>query len=656
MSKRKKILTVGLIFGAIGVIALLRVFASVGDLFLAEAEDATLSGCAQVVTDTSASAGKALQFGTATSCSPPTTPTSGAVLPINYALSSLTGTVRYIAPNGNDTSGNGSATAPYASITKAVAVSASGDTIVARGGTYRSQGNLKVFKTIRLIAYPGETPVFNGAKQVTSGWITEGEFRYVPYTPRPATDAVCATTVNQCVSGDGVGKYPDQAWVGSTQLKQVLQKTALVDGKFYVDLTNQRLYMTATNVAQGGVEITEMNDFLHLFSPNTKLEGFRVTRYSNTANDYGVFTFEPGADSSLMKNVEVTEVAFEALFYAGGADKNTAATVENVTLARSNFMGIGLSYTDDFTLKASKITDMNFNGEFTSSPVSGAIKTARTYRTRITDNVITNNKSHAIWFDVSNSDAVIANNIITGNSNTGVFYEISDKLLLINNYIVSTGGAQPVKIAGSSGVNIVNNTLIGGTDPIGVYTDDRSIIGCSDPANPPCGSWGHLRDTQRPLPATMDWIPRIDLMINNIVAYPTSSGYCGVQVTVCFTQRNTNAYVPIEWTIHKADSLRPQTLINGNVYANGTGNIVAINEPRGLYTTTSAFATAMAGLPVGIAGFETAGKYGNTYVSPDGTPTAVLAPLHGQAVPIPTNSAMNLFIPAGTRHYGVTYR
>ena len=154
----------------------------------------------------------------------------------------------------------------------------------------------------------------------------------------------------------------------------------------------------------------------------------------------------------------------------------------------------------------------------------------------------------------------------------------------------------------------------------------------------------------------MDWIPRIDLMINNIVAYPTASGYCGLQATVCFTQRNTDAYVPIEWTIHKADSLRPQTLINGNVYANGANNIVAINEPLGRYITTNAFATAMAGLPVGISGFETAGKYGNTYVSPDGTPTATLAPLHGQAVPVPTNSVMNLFIPAGTRHYGVTYK
>jgi hypothetical protein len=157
----------------------------------------------------------------------------------------------------------------------------------------------------------------------------------------------------------------------------------------------------------------------------------------------------------------------------------------------------------------------------------------------------------------------------------------------------------------------------------------------------------------------MDWIPRIDLMINNIVGYATGSSYCGGTPAMCITQRNTDAYVPIEWTIHKAGyngTDRPQTLINGNVYTNGTAKIIAINEPAGSYTTTTAFATAMAGSPVLISGFEANGRYGNSYVNPDGTPTSALSTIHNQAVAVPSDSAINQYVPAGTRHYGVTYK
>jgi hypothetical protein len=205
---------------------------------------------------------------------------------------------------------------------------------------------------------------------------------------------------------------------------------------------------------------------------------------------------------------------------------------------------------------------------------------------------------------------------------------------------------------------MINNTIIGGRDPIGVYTDDRSMPGCADPANPACGPWGHLRDSYHPYLDTMDWIPRIDLMINNVVGYATGSSFCGGTPALCFTQRNTDAYVPIEWTIHPANyngTGRPQTLINGNVYANGTAKIIAINEPSGSYTTTSAFATAMAGAPVSISGFETMGLYGNSYINPDGTPTAALDAVHNNAYPVPTDNVINQFVPAGNKHYGVTY-
>ena len=42
----------------------------------------------------------------------------------------------YIAPDGNDATGDGSVSAPFATLMKAQQVVAGGDTVFARGGTY----------------------------------------------------------------------------------------------------------------------------------------------------------------------------------------------------------------------------------------------------------------------------------------------------------------------------------------------------------------------------------------------------------------------------------------------------------------------------------------------------------------------------------------
>lgn len=650
-SRARTGLLVVAVCAVLGVV-FLQLSKAAGPFVASEAEAGMITGCAGKTNDSSASGGASVRFA---DCAPGDSP--GAHLPISYDAGTISGAI-YVAPNGND-SNAGTQSAPYANLSKAISAASSGKTIVLRGGVYRGQAGLSIpaNKTLKIQAYPGEIPVLNGARQVTSGWTAEDGYRYIAYTPRPVTNGVMSFTTNQGLAGDGVGKYADQAWQGSNSLKEVTAKTSLAAGTFWVDRTNNRLYMMASDVDRGSVEVTQAGRLVYVFSPDTRIEGLRITRYSENGGEYGLLLFGPDADHAVVKNVEVTENAYTAFFYDGSSNRNDGSILENVTIDRTNWMGVSLNGTDNFGLINSKITNMNYRDEFLSSPTSGAIKTARTWYTKIIGNEIADNHGHGVWFDISNYQAVIANNSITSTTGAGVFYEISDDLLLINNYITSTGGSQPVRLAGSSGLKLVNNTIIGGRDPVGIYTDERSMDGCAKPGNPPCGDWGNLRDSYHPFVATMDWMPRLDLMINNIVAYPTQSGYCGVLVSMCITQRNSTAYVPIQATIHKAGyngTDRSQTLVNGNIYANGSGNIIAINEPQGRYTTTSAFVAAMAGTPVGIAGFETAGKYGNSYVNTDGSPTAALSAVHGQAVAVPTDSAMNQFIPAGTKHYGVT--
>jgi hypothetical protein len=579
---------------------------------------------------------------------------TGAQLPVSYQLSSLSGTVLFVAPGGSD-SASGSVSAPLGSLAAAVAKVGSGQsaTVVVRGGTYR-QGNVSIpsGRKVRIVAYPGEVPVFTGAR-VLSSWVAEGSLSYHPYTAQPVTNGSgISFTTGQNLTGDGVGKFPDQAWVGSTQLRQVTSKSAVTAGRFWVDAANSRIYLAGTDAGTGAVEASDRDVFISISGAGSSLEGVRITRYSPSANDYGAIGVNPGAHGTVMRHVEITEAAFQAVQYAGSSPIQ-GALMENVTVARSNWMGVSSTLVDNLTMRSVLLTEMNQFGEFTHSPQSGALKTSRNRAVKVLDSVVTNNNSHGLWFDQSNVDVDVVGNTVTGNLGSAVFFEISDDLLMVDNYVRSTGGARALKIAGASGVKLVNNTIVGGADPIGVYVDVRSKPGCADPSQPLCAnSYNSDRDTARPIPATLDWMPRIDLMLNNIIAHPTATGYCGTTTALCITAANGTATAPIQTVIHQADPTRgiPQTRIDGNVYTNGSATTVA--TAIGKYTTHTAFGTAMAGTPVTITGIDANAKTGTTWTNPDGTPTAALTAAHNQAVPIPTDTNINQYLAPGTRHYG----
>src|SRR5689334_23227456 len=105
-----------LFFGLFGAIGIGTIFISSAATFVSssEAETGAIAGNASCKPDSAASGGSAVAFGTKTACTGTGVSSVGAHLPISYALSSLTGTVRYVATNGNDASGTGAVGSPYA--------------------------------------------------------------------------------------------------------------------------------------------------------------------------------------------------------------------------------------------------------------------------------------------------------------------------------------------------------------------------------------------------------------------------------------------------------------------------------------------------------------------------------------------------------------
>lgn len=667
--RRNQVISFVAAFALIGAITFIVSHASGFSIAIEPELASTISGCAKKVTGDSTASGNAyLQICSIETSAGNNSP--GAHLPIDYSLSSLPGTVRYVATNGSD-SNTGSVSSPYATLLKAINSSAAGDSIVIRGGEYNQGGNnnggnlAKVTKTLTIMAYPKETPVFTGSRAVSGGWTPEGSLSYITYTPMPAdTSADYGTPLK------ATGKLPDQAWIGNTRLSQVATKAEVSNGKFFVDTGNGgRMYLTSSDAAKSSIEVSKYDQLFYIGAPNTKLEGIRIRRYSDPAARYGVVTINASADGTKLTNVEIldsAEMASKVTGDGGAKNINQNVTFKNVTIDKSGWMGVNANYTDNFTMDAVKITNLNLDNEYNGSPQTGALKTSRSRYIKVLNSEFDNMNGAGLWFDQSNVDVDMANNTIKNVSGASVFFEISDDLLMVNNYIESSG-ANAVEIVSSSGAKLVNNTLVGGKDPLGIYVDPRAVAGCSTP-NGGCtyiyanSDW----DTVRPIPSTLDWMTKIDLLVNNVVVQKAAndSRYCG-PAPICYMQTNKTGHVGLKDAIHKADPSRgiPQTFMDDNIYAN-VGQYAVRTQESGSYTNVAAWSSFLAGSPVGISGLEVGSKSGSGWASTtDGTPTAALAAIHNQATQIPNSLNGNFstatinnimeYVNNGAQHYGV---
>jgi hypothetical protein len=101
-------------------------------------------------------------------------------------------------------------------------------------------------------------------------------------------------------------------------------------------------------------------------------------------------------------------------------------------------------------------------------------------------------------------------------------------------------------------------------------------------------------------------------------------------------------------------------VVNGNIYQT-TGPQIAWLQSRGSSASTGTFRAADLAALRGSSGFgssyygmavESYGRSGLGYVNADGTKTALLTSLDGQAAPVPVDAKVNKYVPSGSRSYG----
>jgi hypothetical protein len=730
-----------------------------------EAENGTLSSCTQAFTDSNASDGNAVQFNQCLNEN-----VFGAQLPINYDLNSLTGNKIFVATNGNDSSGNGSMSAPYKTLDRAIIAAKDGDNIVLRGGTYPIAQRKIVFvnKIVSILAYPGEVPIFDGSIAAPSNVSSEGDLRYFAYQPIPANtgsglnitelpDAifsgdspiglaaergwkcvtgsksyVAANTPTACPTGSSKkiisAYYPDQVWVGGNKLIQVTEKNLVKKGYFYVprdaatdinpSLSNVFIHkddaidLGKLRVSYSGGSIANLDssgyntqgDFLRLYKAGIKISGIKIFGHSAAWDSYAIRV--------MFDNISLTDTFIEDISNIGlsyGATKN-------LTLQRVSFNNNGWQAIEgggiDFSLLDSYIHKTNIQRDFNRGPKAGAIKLSRAHNARFINTHFVDNYGFALWCDESCYKMTVANSKFINNNGASVFYEISHDLTLVNNlFIAHPESEMNLRLAASSGLKIVNNTVIGGTkSAVDVHSDGRTKKYDSNADGTPdrycsehvyrytrvnsptfedvcinglisnlditrTGRYGTVNQTYG-----LNFQPSVDIFVNNILSSAGKDFSCAALCVYGYSHwlyngKWVDSSVMMDSIFHQSrtstidDPAVGATIFDGNLYQvlesdlisrfrSGTGvsGFNAVDQRQGASFDASGISALKTNMSNSVYNLnvETYGKSGSIgqWVNTTGQRTAELESIHQQAATVPSNVDINQFIGAGSRYYG----
>lgn len=438
----------------------------------------------------------------------------------NQAGSAQVGSTSYAVPAGavfvdSDAAagGTGSVTAPYNSIQTAIDRSASGTTIVLRGGTYHQTATVPSGKALTIQSYPGEAVWLDGSEKI-SGWTPSGasfyspgwtyDFDASPSFTKGGADGTTAdwTWVNPA---HPMASHPEQVWIDGIPQREVSSLSQLTAGTFFTDTAGDRLYL-GTNPSGHEVRASTLTKALSLRGEGTVLRGIGVRGYATSIWMMGSITAE--APKIRIENVEVYDSASTGLF-VGAAD----TIVKNVTVARNGLTGLGANYADRLRVEGLLAVENN-SEHFNQAPVSGGLKITHSRGFAVAGSAFMRNDGPGLWADESVYDIDISGSDFIENLGTGVSLELSQKVDFVNN-LVLRNVRNAMKINNTGGVNIWNNTIVGGDRVVNIVQDSRSA---TDPSVP-----GH--DSRQPFPdPTMPWLIRDISIGNNVIAQ--SSGNC----------------------------------------------------------------------------------------------------------------------------------
>jgi hypothetical protein len=410
-------------------------------------------------------------------------PSGGPYGPIwqTYDLPESGGKIYYVAPDGQAEE-SGEKLAQPTTLAAAIERVETGNTIVMRGGVYRT-GDLKLNQGITIQPYARENPVLRGTKIATQWqslnnglWKTSWS-RLFPSKPadwwRPRRSTPLYLFNNDMVFVDGKLLNP----VGAKE--DVNENSYFIDydaGQVYIgfDPTNRLVEITAFDSA-----LIRTTGECHGKKSDGKgpvIRGITFTQYAYRA--FEIEGTEPegladpatyGKDTTGM-TLEHCTITFCSR--VGGYFKGDNLTIRHCLVSDTSTEGIYIISSSDVLLEKNIFRRNNIEKIYGYFPAAVKIFN-QCYRVTCRDNlVIDHPNSNGIWYDVGNVDGVFINNWVVGTDN-GFFFEISKGAICAGNIFVNcpTG----IKVLNSCDVQVYQNTLV--NSGASFERDSRSAVG-----------------------------------------------------------------------------------------------------------------------------------------------------------------------------------
>jgi len=413
-------------------------------------------------------------------------------IPQHYAVPD-SGRVYYVAPDGK-AGAPGTAIGEPTTIEAAIDRVLTGDTIVMRGGTYRT-GGLTLNQGITLQPYAGERPVLKGTR-VAATWeaLRNNVWRTSWPTLFPAKPLGWWQRGREGMRTPLHRFNNDMVFVDGEPLLSAGWEGELDARSFYIDYEAGHVYI-GTDPTNRLVEITAFDVALlrttraaHGKEPDKKgptIRGITFTQYAYRAieiegkrraalvseepTDDPVGPSDPSTYGKEVVGTTLEHVTISHCSRVAGYFRGDRLTIRNSLVSDTSTEGIYVIGSSDVLLERNIVRRNNV--ERLTGYYPAAVKIFnQSYRVTVRDNlVIDNPNSNGVWYDVGDVDGVFVNNWVEG-AIDGFFFEISKGVIAAGNVFVNCD--KGVRILNSSNARVYHNTFV--NSPASFERNERS--------------------------------------------------------------------------------------------------------------------------------------------------------------------------------------
>jgi Right handed beta helix region/Chondroitinase B len=335
----------------------------------------------------------------------------------------------------------GDAAKPFRSISRAAKAVVPGDRVLIHTGIYREQVEIKTSgtaeKPIVFEAAPAARVMVTGA-DVLSGLTKEpGE-----------SNIYSAAWPHRFITWNKSNTHPDDSYhlvIGRSEqvivedylLRQVVQRSQLARGTFYVDLDAKRIYLWDGGdhklTDDWGAPLVEASVRTGIWLVEGEHVHTRGLRFRHAANmaQHGAVQLKGAHDM-------LEDCVVERVNACGASFSHSGIVVRRCTFRENGQMGFGASRAHDLLMTDCLIEGNNTKG-YDRGWEAGGNKLALCRNAVLERSRFVRNRGIGIWFDIGNENCTVRNCLIADNEQAGLFYEISFGLHAHDNVIVGNG-------------------------------------------------------------------------------------------------------------------------------------------------------------------------------------------------------------------------